>query len=294
VVDETDINGLDSDREPPLLNQRTGLGTPLIIALFGGAFVLAWGLFGPKKKDVAPTIEQQVQQVQTTPSTAGGVRNLPTITDPEPEPETVPVVRETEVQKPRAKTAYELERERRLQEEALRQLREKEAAEKARKASIARRIKSPMLILNEGQAPTQVAFITEDSGGLSGETQGITGQSASSGNSNFGGFGAGSQGAAPENEILSNKNERFLRDGRQSAVETIEATRLTDLDYKLTQGTTIDGILETAVNTQVAGLIRAMVSDDVYSRTGSHVLLPRCTRRFCIALNRWGGRDYCC
>jgi len=44
------------------------------------------------------------------------------------------------------------------------------------------------------------------------------------------------------------------------------------------QGTMIQAVLETAVNTDLPGAIRALVSEDVHSFDGSRVLIPRGSR----------------
>jgi type IV secretion system protein VirB10 len=53
-----------------------------------------------------------------------------------------------------------------------------------------------------------------------------------------------------------------------------------DVDPKttVTQGTMIPAILETAINTDVPGYVRAVVSQDVRSFDGAHVLVPRSSR----------------
>lgn len=46
----------------------------------------------------------------------------------------------------------------------------------------------------------------------------------------------------------------------------------------ITQGTLIPAILETAIDTDVPGFVRAVVSEDVYSFDGTSVLVPRSSR----------------
>ena len=46
----------------------------------------------------------------------------------------------------------------------------------------------------------------------------------------------------------------------------------------MTQGTVIDGILETAIDSQLTGKIRATLSEDAWSADGSKVLLVRGSR----------------
>jgi type IV secretion system protein VirB10 len=58
------------------------------------------------------------------------------------------------------------------------------------------------------------------------------------------------------------------------------ATARSDIDPKttVTQGTMIPAILETAINTDVPGYVRAVVSQDVRSFDGTRVLVPRSSR----------------
>lgn len=56
------------------------------------------------------------------------------------------------------------------------------------------------------------------------------------------------------------------------------ATAMVDPKTTVTQGTLIPAILETAINTDVPGYVRAIVSSDVRSFDGSRVLVPRSSR----------------
>ena len=58
------------------------------------------------------------------------------------------------------------------------------------------------------------------------------------------------------------------------------ATARSDVDPKttVTQGTMIPAVLETAINTDVPGYVRAIVNQDVRSFDGSRVLVPRSSR----------------
>lgn len=56
------------------------------------------------------------------------------------------------------------------------------------------------------------------------------------------------------------------------------ATQNVDPATTVTQGTMIPAILETAINTDVPGFVRAVVSQDVRSYDGSRVLIPRSSR----------------
>jgi type IV secretion system protein VirB10 len=56
------------------------------------------------------------------------------------------------------------------------------------------------------------------------------------------------------------------------------ATAMIDPKTTVTQGTLIPAVLETAINTDVPGYVRAIVSSDVRSFDGARVLVPRSSR----------------
>ena len=57
-----------------------------------------------------------------------------------------------------------------------------------------------------------------------------------------------------------------------------KATAMTDPSTTVTQGTLIPAVLETAIDTDVPGYVRAVVSQDVKSFDGKNVLIPRSSR----------------
>lgn len=61
-------------------------------------------------------------------------------------------------------------------------------------------------------------------------------------------------------------------------VETASATRLADPTNTVTQGTLIPAILETAIDSDLPGYVRAVVSEDVRSFDGKRILVPRSSR----------------
>jgi type IV secretion system protein VirB10 len=59
---------------------------------------------------------------------------------------------------------------------------------------------------------------------------------------------------------------------------TAQAKAMVNPQTTVTQGTLIPAVLETAINTDVPGFVRAVVSQDVRSFDGSRVLVPRSSR----------------
>jgi type IV secretory pathway VirB10-like protein len=56
------------------------------------------------------------------------------------------------------------------------------------------------------------------------------------------------------------------------------STALGNREFIIAQGKLIDAVLETAVNTDQPGMLRALVSNDIYGDSGRAVLLPRGSR----------------
>ncbi len=58
----------------------------------------------------------------------------------------------------------------------------------------------------------------------------------------------------------------------------VQARLLPSLGYTVTEGTVIPGVLETAINSDLPGMVRAINSADVYSHDGSQLLIPKGSR----------------
>jgi type IV secretion system protein VirB10 len=84
-------------------------------------------------------------------------------------------------------------------------------------------------------------------------------------------------GPAAEGKGSGNANDDFAaRIGGTGT--TASAARSFDPATTVTQGTLIPAVLETAIDTDVPGYVRAIVSTDVRSFDGKHVLVPRSSR----------------
>lgn len=98
-------------------------------------------------------------------------------------------------------------------------------------------------------------------GGLASETGAATGNNAGGG----GLFGGGN--AKPDPDVLAH-----------TAAEQTIATEIGDLSRIIAQGKIIDAVLETAINTDLPGVLRAVVSRDVYAESGKNILVPKGSR----------------
>lgn len=75
-----------------------------------------------------------------------------------------------------------------------------------------------------------------------------------------------------------NSNEAFAARVNRTAPDTVGTDRLSSTDLVIPQGTIITGVLETAINSDLPGLVRAVVARDVRGFDGSKVLIPRGSR----------------
>jgi type IV secretion system protein VirB10 len=98
-------------------------------------------------------------------------------------------------------------------------------------------------------------------------------------------FDASALPAAPSGLIApsapagtGNANDDFAARLGAAGTGAAQATAMLDPKSTVTQGTLIPAILETAIDTDVPGYVRAIVSADVRSFDGSRVLVPRSSR----------------
>jgi type IV secretory pathway VirB10-like protein len=75
-----------------------------------------------------------------------------------------------------------------------------------------------------------------------------------------------------------NSNEAFLDRISHAKAETVGTDQLSSTNMVIPQGTIIVGVLETAIDSDLPGLVRAVVSRDVLGFDGTMVLIPRGAR----------------
>jgi type IV secretion system protein VirB10 len=63
-----------------------------------------------------------------------------------------------------------------------------------------------------------------------------------------------------------------------ASTDVAKATRMKSPAHTVSQGTLIPAVLETAINSDLPGYVRAVVSSDIRSFDGSRVLVPRSSR----------------
>jgi type IV secretion system protein VirB10 len=92
--------------------------------------------------------------------------------------------------------------------------------------------------------------------------------------------------AVSEAQILSENhlpgpndpNLVFANQYKNQDTEMATATQMHNLDSLIAQGTMIEGILETAIQSDLPGMIRGIVSENIYSFDSSRLLIPKGTR----------------
>ena len=94
-------------------------------------------------------------------------------------------------------------------------------------------------------------------------------------------FSNGASGGATDGTELErarlSENEAFVREGGSPA-EVTRAEIIANPSNTVTQGTMIQAVTETALDSSLPGGIRAIVAEDVHSYDGSRVLIPRGSR----------------
>jgi type IV secretion system protein VirB10 len=74
------------------------------------------------------------------------------------------------------------------------------------------------------------------------------------------------------------RNSKFLASASAIGDRSAKARQIERIDAMIPEGTLIPGILETAINSDLPGQIRAITSQDVYSFDGRRILIPTGTR----------------
>ena len=90
-------------------------------------------------------------------------------------------------------------------------------------------------------------------------------------------------GSAPaeSNSLMTSEgdsNTSFANQYGNQDIETAHATQIQNLGSLISQGTMIPGILETAIQSDLPGMVRAIVSENVYGHDGSYILIPKGAR----------------
>lgn len=97
--------------------------------------------------------------------------------------------------------------------------------------------------------------------------------------------GAGSEGSdtgsssQTKNSVLvgTGKFSKFAN-SQNSSASTVEATKIAHPSYTIAEGEFIHGVLETAINSDLPGMVRAVIDKPVYAYVGEKPLIPAGSR----------------
>ena len=81
-----------------------------------------------------------------------------------------------------------------------------------------------------------------------------------------------------ENRQNADPDSQFAAEVARTKTETVVATRIADLRRTIAQGRIIQATMESALNTDLAAPIRAIVSRDTYAEAGHEPLIPKGSR----------------
>lgn len=130
-----------------------------------------------------------------------------------------------------------------------------------RQRKLLERIRSNVVVIDAGNTASDAAAMAGNGNGAAGEAGGMQGEDGAGSNGNGGGRAADADRA-------------FLAQMGGAGFETSVANRNKRPDAWIPQGTMIRGTLETAINSDLAGMVKAIVRQDVYSFDGRRILVP--------------------
>lgn len=71
---------------------------------------------------------------------------------------------------------------------------------------------------------------------------------------------------------------QYVKSSDRTKAEQAKATVVGSLEYMIAQGKVIDATLETAINTDLPGQLRAVVNRDTYAESGKGIMIPKGSR----------------
>ncbi len=139
------------------------------------------------------------------------------------------------------------------------------------------RLKSGIMIVGGGGKGGMAGM-----GGSQTGAAGGTGSAGGSANPNDPNAAVG-EGTNAVNKLLGKPLDSELgpsdfRLGKTQAEQAKATLIARDMSAVVAQGKIIDAVLETAINTDFPGMLRAVISRDVYAETGKNILLPKGSR----------------
>ncbi|MBY5774837.1 TrbI/VirB10 family protein [Rhizobium leguminosarum] len=132
--------------------------------------------------------------------------------------------------------------------------------ELARQAKLLERVRSSAVVFDQSERANGTERASSDASGA-----GLFGANGSS---------ASPAGASADPGGAVDSDRAFLKAMGGQGVEVSVAAENSRIDAWIPQGTMIRGTLETAINSDLAGMVKAIVREDVYSFDGRRILIP--------------------
>lgn len=126
------------------------------------------------------------------------------------------------------------------------------------------RLRAPSMVVDLSDSPESAAAAPPPGAPTAGGPAGAPAQA-----------GTRDQASGPPSVGRSNTDEGFAERVSGSQADTAHATHLANTSLIAPQGTVISAVLETGINSDLPGFVRAVVSRDVRGFDGSTVLIPR-------------------
>jgi len=86
------------------------------------------------------------------------------------------------------------------------------------------------------------------------------------------------RGVGYDKNIVKLKKDPF--EELKATESNVPTTYISDMPHTIAQGKLINAVLETAINTEIPGLVRAIIGRDVYGESGNEVLIPKGSRLY--------------
>jgi type IV secretion system protein VirB10 len=242
-LDHHHLTDMDDEANSRLLEPKRGLrtGAVMFFLVVGSVGLLVLPLLLNRSRTVSDT--ENVPDGQFLPSHSEQLN----LTPPPPRKEVVTIPQPAPAADTREQDSDAEARRRLDEEEARRRAEADEAAEYAKRQD---RYRSPMIVSELGPADT-AAVQTEE----------------------------------PEDPAKSaatfqatNPNDQFLASRTGTAVDVSKADKNRRIDALVPQGTILRGVLETAVQTDLPGMVRAITTEDIWSFDGRRILIPAGSR----------------
>ncbi|ACI59589.1 conjugation TrbI family protein (plasmid) [Rhizobium leguminosarum bv. trifolii WSM2304] len=131
--------------------------------------------------------------------------------------------------------------------------------ELAREAKLLERVRSSAMVFDQSNRTTGAAQASADGASAGPFASGV---------------GSGAQPSAAIDGNAVDSDRAFLKAMGGQGVEVSVASQNRRTDAWIPQGTMIRGTLETAINSDLAGMVKGIVREDVYSFDGRRILIP--------------------